>query len=704
MLKSFFGRRFSLAGITMGLLAGQLAIAAPTSFVEQPGILEFSGTMIVRPLPLDRALTRTDDDLNAARTLRQAARDRVSRAATRYYPETDEYIVPVPYGSNENKFAEQLLATGAYDYVHPNYICYVQNTPNDTRFGEQWHHATMQSALAWDTTTGSPGVTVAIVDTGTQTSHPDLSPNLVPGYNAWTGTTQAAGGLVDDEHGHGTHTAGCAAARGNNSQGVTGMGWNMKIMPVRVTAPGSGGSTSLDAILLGARWAADNGAKVVSSSWSGITATSIRTTGNYIKSKGALYCYAAGNDAANLSGLDYANVIVVGATDSADAKAGFSAFGTGVDVFAPGVNILSTTRISSYGNSSGTSMATPIVAGAIGMLWSAFPALTADQIEDLLDRGCRDLGDPGDDSVYGWGRINVAASIALGTSYPKFRNLATNRYYELVPARVGWSQAVLESTRRTHLGVTGSLGEPNTFSDLAFFTSSFTAASLDHVWVGGVQAAGSAEPAGGWGWRSGRPFIETSWAAGQPDNAGSAEHNIFLANSGGTMKWADGALNRTQTRGFLVEYAVPIAVTGQLNRPDWVGAATTIPVELRDNVTGNVLETANATVSTDGTFSFTTLRSGVFQISVKGDRWLRRTVTNQSINGNGVVGLILNLVPGDTDGDNAVTVFDYDALSSAFDTSSGQAGFNAVCDFDGDGSVTVFDYDLLSANFDAQGD
>jgi subtilisin family serine protease len=187
---------------------------------------------------------------------------------------------------------------------------------------------------------------------------------------------------------------------------VSGVGWNFKIMMVRVSDVSSG-SSSIEYITSGARWAADHGAKVVSSSYSGVDSPSVGTTGTYIKSRGALYLYAAGNDGRNLAGSDYPDVIIVGATDQNDAKASFSAYGLAVDVFSPGVNILSTLNGGSYGQKSGTSMATPIANGVIGMIWSVNSNFTPAQAESFLSSSCDDLGSPGDDSTYGWGRVNV---------------------------------------------------------------------------------------------------------------------------------------------------------------------------------------------------------------------------------------------------------------------------------------------------------
>jgi len=235
--------------------------------------------------------------------------------------------------------------------------------------------------------------------------HPDLLPSLVPGYNAASGKAEADGGDTSDINGHGTHVAGCAAAIGNNLIGVVGVGWNFKIMPIRVTNSPSG-SAYLDDLLEGARWAVDHGAKVISASYSGVESSAIQSTGAYIRSKGGLYLYAAGNSSTNLSWFDHPDVVVVGATDPNDNRAWFSSYGKAVDVFAPGTDIWSTYLGGTYAPLSGTSMATPIANGVFALVWSFNPKLTSQQVELIVERSCDDLGAKGNDNTYGWGRVN----------------------------------------------------------------------------------------------------------------------------------------------------------------------------------------------------------------------------------------------------------------------------------------------------------
>ena len=386
------------------VIAAILAFAPPAAapnaglgFFAVPGEREFSGNLVVRMLqnlrPMDRA----------------RAEAMVAPTTLTYVEATDEFIVtaargPQPAGEPERALAAQLMATGLFQYAEPDWTVYPVATPNDARFGDQWHHAMMQSASAWDLGTGSTSMIVAVTDTGIIT-HQDLG-NRVSGYNAASGVAEANGGVMTDINGHGTHVAGCAAASGNNSVGVVGMGWNLRVMPVRVSEA-STGSASMSVITAGARWAADNGAKTVSASYSGIGSTTIETTGEYLHSIDASLLWAANNNAENHAGFDFANVLVVGASDSTDARSSFSSYGRAVDLFAPGSSILATTFDGGYGTKSGTSMATPVANGALAMVRSANPLLSARHAEHILLHTC----DPWDGyegtEEYGYGRINL---------------------------------------------------------------------------------------------------------------------------------------------------------------------------------------------------------------------------------------------------------------------------------------------------------
>jgi len=395
---------FWVALVSLAVVTG-IASAEPPRFVERPGITEFSGQMIVRPLQAWVLGGRAD-----APAIRERAAARLAPHVIEHVRETDEYIVTLPQGETESSYADRLLATGDYEYATPNWICHpVQTIPNDGGFWQQWHHLRVGSSLAWDISTGDPSVVIAIVDGGVQIDHPDLAGALVPGYNAPTRTAQADGGQVSDVDGHGTFVAGLAGAIGDNGTHVVGMGWNFSVMPVRYYDNPGGGF--LSDLLNGARWAVDHGAKCINVSQTGVDNAPVQTTGAYIKSQGGLLLYAAGNDGRDLSWFDWPDVIIVGATDVDDAKPDWSAFGVALDMYAPGANILSTGWNNGLAIGSGTSAAAPVASGVAGLIWSAFPNASPALVEQMLLGGCVDLGDPGDDPFWGRGRVDAYQSV-----------------------------------------------------------------------------------------------------------------------------------------------------------------------------------------------------------------------------------------------------------------------------------------------------
>jgi subtilisin family serine protease len=387
-------------------MALAFASFAQTHFVSRPGVQELSGRMVVRPWSESawqaRGLTLTQAQAKVREAVTKASN--VIRRVT----ETGEIIISVPAGQTEDRIFFNLNATGLYEYVTPDYRVYPLTRPNDPFFQNQWHHAMIRSERGWALHTGHT-VKIAIVDTGIDLTHPDLAPNLLPGYNSVDKVTQANGGQVMDINGHGTHCAGDAAAITNNGRGVAGVSWNVKIFPVRTSNSPGGGAFVTD-MMDGARWATNNGAKVVSVSYAGVDSPLIQTTGQEMRAKGSLLFYAAGNDNRDLAGFDHADVMVIGASNEQDTKAGFSAYGKAIDVFAPGTGIVSTTLGGGYGPASGTSMACPVAAGLAALIYSYNPRLTSRQVEDIMSNSAKSWGDS---NKYGFGRIDVEKAMLL---------------------------------------------------------------------------------------------------------------------------------------------------------------------------------------------------------------------------------------------------------------------------------------------------
>ena len=287
----------------------------------------------------------------------------------------------------------------------------LDETPNDSMLGSQWHHAKINSAGAWDHSHGD-GITVAIIDTGVACTHPDLLGKCVAGYDTVNGDSDAR-----DDHGHGTHVAGLAAANTNNALGVAGTGYNAKIMPVK--ALNSRGSGDLTWIANAVVWAADNGADVINMSLGGRNSSrTLQDAIAYAIGKGIPVIAAAGNDSSSNPSYPaaYTGVVAVAATSSNDRKANFSNYGSYIDIAAPGVAILSTVDTGSYEAWPGTSMASPIVAGVAALLLEQGPCRTPADIERVLETTALDLGAAGWDQIFGAGRIQADEALAYDTN------------------------------------------------------------------------------------------------------------------------------------------------------------------------------------------------------------------------------------------------------------------------------------------------
>lgn len=363
-------------------------------FVHRPGHTELSGRVIARPLA---------DGVEAARAL-------LGEQVLHEFAEVREFVATVPAGNADADYARMLLASGLFEYVTPDWIVYPVGNPNDPFFGNQWHHATMNSAAAWDWITDATPIVAAFTDTGVDLNHPDLAASLVSGFNAVEDLPQSQGGSIQDINGHGTLVAGTIGAIGNNASGLAGVCWQVGLMPCRVSNDPGGGAYLSD-LEQAARWAVDNGAKTISASYTGVQNASIDTTGSYVRSQGGIYVYAADNYNQNHGGFDWADVVVSGATDWTDNKAYFSSYGRAVDCAAPGQDIWTTGLGGGYYPVSGTSFSTPMTNGALALMWAANPYLTSWEVEQRLYAGCEDLGAPGEDDVYGHGRIDLERAV-----------------------------------------------------------------------------------------------------------------------------------------------------------------------------------------------------------------------------------------------------------------------------------------------------
>jgi len=349
------------------------------------------------------------------------------------------------------------LAQKYVKYAEPNGIARTFLVPNDANYTQQWAHQVIKSEEAWNVTTGASNVVIAVIDSGVDYNHPDLAANI------WNNTDEIPDNGIDDDQngfvddvrgwdfaeasemypvypgedgtqpdndpmdflGHGTVVAGIEAAVTNNEIGIAGLTWNSKIMPVKSGyATYGGGALIYDQVAAGIRYAADNGADIISMSFGGTLRSKVVYDAiKYAYDKGALLVAAVGNEGERVKTYPaaYEEVVAVTATDQYDNPAYFTNFGNWVEVAAPGVDILSTVSPNAsqgpyglkypYDYASGTSAATPHVAGVAALIWGRFPNMTRDQVRVQLRRTAVDLPPQGFDNYYGYGRISAAEAV-----------------------------------------------------------------------------------------------------------------------------------------------------------------------------------------------------------------------------------------------------------------------------------------------------
>jgi hypothetical protein len=366
------------------------------------------------------------------------------------------FVASVPAAARATALAE-LRADPRVRFAEPDATYHVDALPNDPSFGQLWGlnntgqtvktatgtpDADIDAPEAWSTTTGSSSVVVAVIDSGVDWHHPDLAANIWtnPGEScpgcANDGIDNDGNGYVDDVHGwdfvsndndpfddngHGTHVAGTIGASGNNGLGVTGVNWNVKIMPLKFI--GANGEGTADDAVRAILYATRMGAVVSNNSWGGEEfSQALEDAIADADAHGSLFVAAAGNSARNTdttpdypSGFDVPNVLTVGATDQTDVRAWFSNYGKRtVDLAAPGTNIYSTWPGNSYRFLDGTSMAAPHATGVVALAKAAFPSSSAIGLKTLLLRTVDPNASFAGLSATG-GRLNARSAVTCGS-------------------------------------------------------------------------------------------------------------------------------------------------------------------------------------------------------------------------------------------------------------------------------------------------
>ncbi len=383
----------------------------------------------------------------------------VQKITKPFYQADDVYLQHVLkfYFSNTTQVEALISAlrkNSSIEYAEKVPLTKTTLTPNDPQYGSQWHLTKINASTAWNVFSGNSNITVAVVDNAVNITHQDLSPVL------WVNSGEIAGnsidddgnGYVDDVNGwdtadndnnpnptnnamdHGTHCAGIAAAATNNGIGIASIGFGVRLIGVKCQTNG-GSTTGISNGYDGIIYAAKVRARVISCSWGGAgSAVAEQAVINYAWNRGCIVIAAAGNSGVStvFYPAGYANAYAVASTGTGDVKSSFSNYGTWIDISAPGENILSTYPANTYGNSSGTSMAAPLVAGLAGLMLGKNPLMTQTAVLNCISSTATNIATVNSATLAGLlgaGRIDAFAAMNCATSTLSFTPVAN--FYSL---------------------------------------------------------------------------------------------------------------------------------------------------------------------------------------------------------------------------------------------------------------------------------
>ena len=322
-------------------------------------------------------------------------------------PNIGVHILDLPFQASEKAFVQALQARAEVEFAElDRIVAPAAIAPNDPWYANwEWHLQKIQAPAAWSTTTGSSGITIAILDGGVDGTHEDLVARMVPGWNVYSNNADTS-----DCCGHGTAVAGTAAASSNNGIGVASVCWNCSIMPVRITDPS--GYATYSSIASGVNWAANHGARVANISWTVSDSSTVRSAAQYFQSKGGVVVASAGNTGTFNNSSDNPYILTISATDRYDTIYSYSTTGNNIDLASPG-DSTTTQKGGGYTTTGGTSFSAPIVAGVAALVLSVNPNLTPTQVQDILKQSADDLGTVGWDPSYGYGRVNASRAVSM---------------------------------------------------------------------------------------------------------------------------------------------------------------------------------------------------------------------------------------------------------------------------------------------------
>ncbi|MFW6143779.1 MAG: S8 family peptidase, partial [Patescibacteria group bacterium] len=319
-------------------------------------------------------------------------------------------VVTIPDRASLPEIQENYLKQEGVDFAEPNFLAQAFLTPNDPLYSKQWGLEKIDSPEAFERAQEGEQ-TIAIIDTGVDKNHPELSHLLLSGYN-----TVEENENTEDDHGHGTHVAGITAAQTNNELGVASSSFSAQILPVKVLNQ-DGIGTYAD-VAEGITYAADKGSRLLNLSLGGNSdSQTLKRAVKYAQEKGSLLIAAAGNNGNDtpVYPAAYEGVLAVSATDQDDNLANFSSFGENIFVAAPGVSITSTELDDSYKSKDGTSMSAPHLSGVLALSLAKEELSNSELIElikETADKvGSEDYNKDGWNSYFGYGRLNAGKAL-----------------------------------------------------------------------------------------------------------------------------------------------------------------------------------------------------------------------------------------------------------------------------------------------------
>ena len=312
------------------------------------------------------------------------------------------------------------------DFAEPDYVAHACATANDPYAvsGAEWHLSKIQAFQAWDYTIGATNVVIAVLDSGVNAAHPDLAGHVLPGYDFVNSDAEPI-----DDFGHGTAVTGTLVAAGNNGIGVAGVAYGCTVLPVKVMD--AWGSASHSTIAQGIEYAIQQGAQIINLSLGGDWSSStLQNAINDAWSNNVVIVAAAGNNGSTVPQYPGAcdHVLAVAASEPDDTRCWFSSYGSYVGLYAPGDSIWTTQRDlnNPYAAWSGTSFSSPIVAAVAGLVLAGAPSLSNSQLIEVLKQTSDDLGDPGYDPVFAYGRVNAFRAVSAVTSISPSSSTTTN--------------------------------------------------------------------------------------------------------------------------------------------------------------------------------------------------------------------------------------------------------------------------------------